>query len=253
MLPAQRKEEIYLLLNEKKFVSVTELCEALHYSQSTVRRDLKQMEQEQLVTCAHGGAVANIHPNMETPLAIRRSTNRHVKSLIARRAADMVEDNQMIIMDASTTVMEIIPFLRKKKNLTIITCCLSTAIQITEQLNCTLICSGGRYHAPVASLVGSSAEAMLKNWYADFMFFSANSIDVKNGLTDQGEEIAHLKSVMLQRAKQTVFLADSNKFGKTSACRIFPAPITHIITNYDPRFDMDCWKEYHDKMIFVDK
>lgn len=252
MIFDQRREEIFSLLNEKKYITIAELAEMLHFSESTVRRDLKKLEQERLVTCTHGGVVSNIHPNTETPLQLRLSANHYHKSRIARLAADMVEDNQIIMLDASTTAMEMIPYLRKKQNLTIITCCLSTAIQISEQLSCTLICTGGRYHAPCASLVGTSAEAMLKNWFADLMFFSVNSIDAQNGLTDQGEEVAHMKSAMLRQAKQTVLLADSSKFDKTSIFRLTYAPISRIITNSDPLFNEERWKSYREKMIFTE-
>lgn len=252
MLYEERRDKILQILNETKYTTVPELADKLHFSESTIRRDLKKLEQERMVYCAHGGITSNIHPNLETPLQLRLSTNRHTKSIIARRAADMVEDNMIVMMDASTSVMEMIPYLRNKKNLTIITCCLSTAIQVSELLDCTLICTGGRYHAPVGSLVGVSAEATIRNWFADIMFFSVNSIDPVNGLTDQGEEVAHMKSVMLNQTRKAVLLADSSKFGQTSAFRLTHAPITYIITNSDPRFDDECWKEYRSKMIFTD-
>lgn len=252
MLYAERRDMILQLLNEKKYITVAELSKKLHFSESTIRRDLKKLEQERMIYCSHGGITSNIHPNMETPLQLRLAANRRSKSVIARRAAEMVEDNMIVMMDASTTVMGMIPYLQNKKNLTIITCCLSTAIQVIELLDCSLICTGGRYHAPAASLVGLSAEAMVKNWFADIMFFSVHSIDPENGLTDQGEEIAHMKSAMLNQTRKSVLLADSSKFGQTSAFRLTHSPITHIITNSDPCFDKDCWKEYRNKMIFTD-
>ena len=252
MLYEERRDLILQIINEKEYTNVMELAEKLHFSESTIRRDLKKLEQERMVDGSHGGITSNIHPNMETPLQLRLSTNRKNKSIIARRAAEMVEDNMIVMMDASTSVMEMIPYLRGKKNLTIITCCLSTAIQVSELLDCILICTGGRYHAPVGSLVGVSAESTIKNWFADIMFFSVHSIHPENGLTDQGEEIAHMKSAMLNQARKAVLLADSSKFGQTSSFRIANVPITHIITNSDPRFDEDCWKEYRSKMIFTD-
>lgn len=251
MLPVQRKDEICALLREKKYLSISELCQTLHYSESTIRRDLKKMEKERLISCTRGGVISSVHPNMETPLMLRRNENHREKSSIARRAADMVGDNQIIILDASTTAMEMIPFLRNKKNLVILTCCLSTAILITEQLDCTLICSGGRYYPPVSSLVGPSAESMIKNWFADIMFFSVYAFDAQRGPTDQGEDVAHLKSVMLRQAKKTVMMADPGKFGKTGPCLLPDVNIDQIITTRDARFDDPQWKEWRKKMIFA--
>ncbi len=251
MVIEQRREKILEALSSKKYMTINELTQLLHFSESTVRRDLKKLEKEQLVTCARGGVVSNIHPNTETPLQLRLTTNHHSKSVIARRAAEMVKDNQIIMLDASTTAMEMIPHLSKKQNLTIITCCLSTAVLISEQLACTLICTGGRYHASCASLVGPSAESLIKNWFADIMFFSVHSVDSENGLSDQGEEVAHMKSIMLRQANQRVLLADASKFGTISIYRLSTPPITNYITNGDPKFNLSCWDGIRDKLIFV--
>ena len=99
--------------------------------------------------------------------------------------------------------------------------------------------------------MGFAAESALKSWFADMMFFSVNSVDAENGLTDQGEEIAQVKMAMLQQAKHTVLLADSGKFGHTSAYRLAPADVTTIVTDENPIFEQPCWKEYRQKMVFA--
>ena len=99
MLYEERRDLILQIINEKKYTNVMELAEKLHFSESTIRRDLKKLEQERMVYCSHGGITSNIHPNMETPLQLRLSTNRKNKSIIARRAAEMVEDNMIVMMD----------------------------------------------------------------------------------------------------------------------------------------------------------
>ncbi len=250
MIIAERQDAILRLLQGKKYLSIGDICSQLHYSESTLRRDLKRMEKEGLLIQTRGGVSADTHPNMETPLAMRISANRQYKSAIAYEAAKMVEDNMMIMMDASTTAMEMVPYLRSKKNLTIITCCLSTAVLIAETLDCNLICTGGRYHAPTAALVGGSAETSLKDWFADMLFFSVNSIDAVNGLTDQGEEIVQLKKTMIQQSRKAVLLADRKKFGQTAAFRLRPGHLDAIVTNPSPDFDEPEWEEYRKIMVF---
>jgi DeoR family transcriptional regulator, fructose operon transcriptional repressor len=253
MMTAERLQKIMILFKESQYLSVKELCECLHFSESTIRRDLKNLEHEKLLTCLRGGAVSENHPNYETPLTIRQTMNRPVKCQLAKKAAELVKDNHVILMDSSSTVIEMIPHLRGKKHLTIITCCLRTAATISEQLECTLICTGGRYHPPADAFVGSSAEKFMEHWFADIMFFSVNSVDAKNQLTDQAEEIAHMKVAMLSQAKKTVLLADSTKFGRTSVYRLCALnDVSFIITNPDPVFNSDCWKEHRSKMMFSD-
>ena len=252
MLQYERQQKILAFLETHQNASVRELAAAVYASEASVRRDIASLESRGIVERVYGGVLLAKYKNEVVPVELRDSAHSGVKDRLAAEAAKRIRHGDTVMMDASTSVMEMIPYLRGKKNLTIITCCLSTAIQVSELLDCILICTGGRYHAPVGSLVGVSAESTIKNWFADIMFFSVHSIHPENGLTDQGEEIAHMKSAMLNQARKAVLLADSSKFGQTSSFRIANVPITHIITNSDPRFDEDCWKEYRSKMIFTD-
>lgn len=253
MMTAERRSRILALTKEHNYLTLYEICRQLHFSESTIRRDLKALEHEGCIRLTRGGCIYNDHPNLETPQALRRAANLHVKRPIARRAAQFVQDNQIIMLDCSTTAMEMIPFLRQRRNLTIITNCQSTAALVAQQLECTLLSTGGKYNAPSASFVGFAAESALRNWFADIAFFSVHSIDSMHGPTDQGDEIARIKSVMFEQSQSAIMLADSTKFGRTSNYRLGPiANLSHIITNADPRFDDPAWSEYRKIMIYAE-
>lgn len=252
MLTMERRDRILELMKENHYLTIQEICEALRFSESTVRRDLKKLERDHLIRLTRGGCTFNNHPNLETPQVLRRTANLQLKRVIARRAAENVKDNQIIMLDCSTTVMEVIPFLKNRKNLTIITNCLTMASLVAQQLECTLFCTGGKYNAPGASFVGYTAEKELRNWFADIVFFSVNSIDARNGLTDQGDDVARIKAVMLEQSQQRIMLADSTKFGRTASYRLGSAEdITSLITNEDACFDDPRWSEYRKIMTFV--
>lgn len=252
MLPIERRYKILDLIKANNYLTIGEICKEISFSESTVRRDLKKLEHENLIRLTHGGCVLNDHPNSETPQVLRKASNLHLKRPIARYAADFVKDSQIVMLDGSTTVMEVIPFLRSRTNLTIITNCLTMATLVAQQLECHLFCTGGKYNIPSASFVGYSAVKELRNWFADIMIFSVNSIDKNNGLTDQGDEIAWVKSVMIEQSKKQILLADSTKFNRTSNYRLASiSDISNIITNEDTSFDNSCWNEYRDMMTFV--
>ena len=252
MITMERRDKILELMKENNYLTIQEICQHLCFSESTVRRDLKKLERDNLIRLTRGGCMFNDHPNLETPQALRRGTNLHLKRPLARVAAEMVRDNQIIMLDCSTTVMEIIPFLKSRKNLTIITNCLTIASLVAQQLECSLFCTGGKYNAPGASFVGYSAERELRNWFADIVFFSVNSIDEHNGLTDQGDEVARIKKVMMEQSRQRIMLADYTKFGRTASYRLGSAKdMTGIITNEAPCFDEPRWSEYRKIMTFV--
>ena len=252
MMSFERHDKILNLMKENNYLTIQEICGQLCFSESTVRRDLKKLERDNLIRLTRGGCILNDHPNLETPQALRLTANLHLKRPIARRAAEFVKDNQIIMLDCSTTVMEVIPFLKNRKNLTIITNCLTMASLVAQQLECSLFCIGGRYNAPSASFVGYVAEKELRNWFADIVFFSVNSIDERNGLTDQGDEVARIKSVMMEQSRQRIMLADSTKFGRTASYRLGSVEdVTNVITNANPCFDEPCWSEYRKIMTLV--
>lgn len=254
MLSIERRQALLETIDRQQYISITALCKTLHFSESTVRRDLKILMQENLVSLTRGGVMSNTHPNVETPMLLRHSANRLSKQMIAREAASFVKNNQIIMLDGSTTAMEMIPYLTSKKNLTIITCCLATANRIVELLDCTLLMTGGKYHVPTCSFVGTNAISALDHWYADAFFFSCNAINSSISLTDQGEEIAQLKSHMARHSKQSILLMDSTKFGNTAFYRLDIDDINHIITedaaSHPVREDSE-WAPIRKRVIFA--
>ncbi len=253
MLSIERQQKIMELFQIKSFLSVTYLRDQLFFSEATIRRDLEDLEQQGLIRRIRGGAICNTGSSIETPLAIRAAENSTDKKRIAKKAADIVRDNDVLFLDASTTVMELVPFLAHKANLTIITNCLQTSTIIADQLKCTLICTGGTYHRNTASLVGPFSESCVTKKFADVFLFSVQSVDSKNGLTDQGEEVAHLKSIMMRQAKSVVLLADASKFGRTAFCKVAPlSDVTTIVTNHSKVFHDECWNEFRTKFLYAD-
>lgn len=254
MLSIERRQALLETIDRQQYISITALCKTLHFSESTVRRDLKILMQENLVSLTRGGVMSNTHPNVETPMLLRHSANRLSKQMIAREAASFVKNNQIIMLDGSTTAMEMIPYLTSQKNLTIITCCLATANRIVELLDCTLLMTGGKYHVPTCSFVGTNAISSLDHWYADVFFFSCNAINSSMSLTDQGEEIAQLKSHMARHSKQSILLMDSTKFGNTAFYRLDIDDISHIITedaSSHPVRENSEWVPIRKRVIFA--
>ncbi len=254
MVNIERQRKIMELFLGNSFLSVKHLRDQLFFSEATIRRDLENLEQQGLIRRIRGGAISNSGSSIETPLAVRGSENNTEKRRIAKKATELVRDNDVVFLDGSTTTMEMIPFLSSKVNLTVITNCLRTATMIADQIKCKLICTGGTYHRSTASLSGPFAESCVAMKFADIFLFSVQSVDSKNGLTDQGEEIAHLKSIMMRQAKSIVLLADASKFGRTAFCKVAPlSAINTIITNRSNILDEDCWNEYRSKIVYAEE
>ena len=190
------------------------LSELVYASESTIRRDLTELEKSGKIRRTFGGAVLEETLTKEVPLLLRQNQNSQIKQQIAKRAAEYIKNGQVIFMDASSTVAHLIPYMSQFKDLTVITNSPQTSIELGKA-NIRNFCTGGFLLENSIAYVGQHAENFLRRIRADIMFFSTRGYQPETGeITDSSIEESELREVMLRQAKKKVFLCDSSKFGK---------------------------------------
>ena len=132
MIAIERRNGILEKLQEDKKVVVGELSQLYKVSEETIRRDLERLEKEGLCTKSYGGAVFNENNNVEMPFNVRKKSNATGKQKIAELIADMVEDGEHILLDASTTAVYIAKALKRKRNLTVVTNSIEVLIELSD-------------------------------------------------------------------------------------------------------------------------
>lgn len=210
----ERRQTILRLLKEQPGIKVTQLAELLDSSEGTIRNDLTALENERKLQRVRGGAVVIERPELIIGEAAR-VVNASTKQRIARWAAEMVEDGDAILMDASTTVGFMVPFLADRRRLTILTNGLETARLLANNPNHKVILVGGVVSASGNATTSLMGTAMLHDLYIRLAFVSALGFSVEAGLTERSLEEAQLKQAMLASVQRTVALVDSSKLGKT--------------------------------------
>lgn len=134
-----RQQEIVSILRQNSSAKVTELSQLLGVSKVTIRSDLDALEESGYIERIRGGAVLRDNYRILTPaLAERAKVNEPAKERIARRAAEMIHDGDLILLDDSTTTMYMVPYLKKRKNLTIVTNGVETALALSQDRQHTL-------------------------------------------------------------------------------------------------------------------
>ncbi len=215
MLQCQRQEEILSVLEQKKTMHISELATSLYVSEATIRRDLNTLEKLGLVKRVYGGVMLSKYAgSTDLPLSLREHERRPQKDLIAAKAANLLHNGATIILDASSTVQHMIPYLTDYDNLTVIT----NSMKVIDQLEGTDIrafCTGGHFIPRNRAFAGTAAIHMLKDIYADYVFFSAQGISLTGEISDFSEEETLLRKVMLTRAARSYFLCDHSKIGQS--------------------------------------
>ncbi len=120
MFAEERQEKLLGILREKRKVAVSEMCDVFNVSGATIRADLRQLEEEGLLTRTHGGAVLRTRASFEQASDAREIVNLSAKERIGQRAA-LVEDGDIIVLDTGTTTLHIARNIRDRQNVTVVT------------------------------------------------------------------------------------------------------------------------------------
>lgn len=213
MFSEERQRKIAELLKEKSSLRVTALAEKFNVSESTIRRDLQEMEERGVLTRTHGGAVGIQRTNFELSFKQKESEGRQEKVVIGQFAAEMIKDGDTVILDAGTTTLEIARHI-KAERLTVITNSIDIAAILSNNENVELIVTGGSMRTTTRAMVGHITEYILKNFRVDIAFIGANGISVDEGVTTPNFTEAQTKKSMMNVANKVIVVADSTKFNK---------------------------------------
>ncbi len=229
MRRAQRLDEILARLASRGSVSVRELTENLDASPATVRRDLKLLEQQKLLSRSHGGAVGN-GLLYELPVRYRGGQHAEEKSRIADAGVGRIADAQTIGLTGGTTTTEIARRLRDR-TLTVVTNAVNIASDLVISETIRLVVTGGVARPQSYELIGPLAERTLDGLNVDLMFLGVDGVNA-SGATTHDEIEAQTDRRMVERAARVIVVCDSSKIGRSALSSIIPlSEIDELITD----------------------
>lgn len=217
----EREKAILEIAFKEKSVTVSKLAKRLYASEPSIRRDLASLSRQKLLRRVHGGAVLDENgiSEIKVPFLVRELEKSDEKLLIARKAADLVTDNSVIFLDASTSCYNMIPFLSEKSGILVITNGIKALTRLGEY-NIKCIGTGGDVVNSCLAFVGDSARNAVERYNADFCFFSSRGLSEKGEITDISEAESCVRRAMLSRSKQAYMLCTSDKLGKLFYCKL---------------------------------
>lgn len=233
MLIEQRINKITEYLHEKKSASIEELVALLHVSKDTIRRDLIQLEKKNVLKRIHGGAMLVNREALIFDYQERVNKLELIKEKIARLASERISNNSSILLDSSTTVEAVIPYLNHKGIFTV-TNSLSHAILLAQLENCEVSILPGKIHKKQLFIYGAETVKKISEYNVDYALLGVFAIN-KNGLFIHTEEEGLVKRQIVEQSKQVIALADHTKIETTglfNVCRL--AEIDCLITDKKP-------------------
>ena len=210
-----REKQILEILLKQKNVTVKELSELLFISEPSVRRDLASLEKQNLIKRVHGGAVIEetMLSKNKIPFLIREYEESSAKMLIAQKAIDLICDNDVVFLDASTSCYYLIPFLASKRNITVVTNGVKALTKLAEY-DINTISTGGALVNSCLALVGEEAYKTIETFNADVALFSCRGLSDDGYLTDIAPEENNIRKRMIKNSEKSYLLCTQEKIGK---------------------------------------
>ncbi|BAD41283.1 DeoR-family transcriptional regulator [Symbiobacterium thermophilum IAM 14863] len=228
----ERLDQILKHLQQHGQVQVRDLAQQFGVSEMTIRRDLERLAREGHLVRTYGGATAAAGLIGEQPFAAKAVSHIEEKERIARAAADLVQDGDVVLLDAGSTTLAISRCLRGRKGLTVITVDLKIALELCDEPGIEVIVTGGTAMPEIYSLLGPVAEQFLRGLTVNIAFLGSSAVDVDFGLTTPTLSKVPLKRAMIGAAQHAVLVADSSKFNRRATYQICPlSSLSRVITD----------------------
>jgi len=231
----ERQEEIARILEERGRARVNDLASRFGVSGVTIRRDLGVLESENRAVRTHGGAIAPDERGAELAFDIRERLQANEKVLIGEAAAELVRDGESIVMDASTTALQVARSLKRRRgwsHLTVITNGLRLASELAGMPGIAVLMLGGRVRWEALSVVGQLGDGLFERINVQKAIIGAAGFTLDVGLTDATEEEAQIKRAMVIAAREVVAVVDHTKWGRTAFATFCRSDqITTIVTD----------------------
>ena len=240
LLVEERRRRILDLVRTRERLTVGELVKHFGVSPVTVRGDLDALAANGEIVRSHGGAIKVRDAFPDLPLNVKETLHHAEKVRIGHAAAQLIREDEIVILDSGTTTAEIarqVKFL-KLKSLTVVTNALNVGLELANLPHVRIVMVGGLLRHTSSSTVGPHAELTLRGLNADRLFLGVDALDPEIGVSTPDLLEAQVNRLMIKVSREVTAVADSSKFLRRSLSIITEMSAIHrVITDdkADPR------------------
>lgn len=245
MFAEQRRQKILEILDKSGSTTLTELTRLLNASESTIRRDLQEMDKKGQLVRVFGGAmsVSSKVDLREENVSERQSINIKEKQRIGKYAASLIRPDDFVYIDAGTTTGAMLPFITETSAVYVTNAVAHGLELVRRGFRVNLI--GGEIRAATEAVVGNAACEEICSFNFTKCFMGTNGATPDSGLTTPDIGEALIKSRALKQSRERYVLCTSEKFRIISPVRFFAFDDVTIITDRYP----NSWYEQQDNII----
>ncbi|WP_327308299.1 DeoR/GlpR family DNA-binding transcription regulator [Streptomyces sp. NBC_01298] len=238
MTRKERWQTLLDLLVERGELEVEPAAEALGVSAATIRRDLDQLAEQQLLVRTRGGAVLH-GVSYELPLRYRTSRRAAEKRRISETVAALIVPGEVIGLTGGTTTTEVARALAARPDLaagstgspalTVVTNALNIAGELVIRPQFKIVLTGGVARPQSYELTGPLAMEVLGQLSVDTAVVGVDAFDPADGAATRHEDEAAMNRLLCERARRVVIAADSSKLGVRAFARIVSTDAVDVL------------------------
>lgn len=270
MKPHERQAKILELLHQQGYITVDDLSNSMDVSTMTIRRDLDQLQQINLITRHFGGAslspeqenlkyrnnptefgvtLATERKDWEWPWMLRKTLHLEEKQKIGKIAASFVHEDDVIVMDAGTTTVQVARNLTQN-HLTVISNFLPILYLLSTQTNIELIGIGGTLAKGNQWFTGPDVVNTIHSMNANLAIMATTGLSLTKGLTNRKLHDAEIKRAMIEIAEKVILVMDSSKMHRHTLATVGPLEMINILVT-DTGISNEDKKAIEDKGVEV--
>jgi len=228
-LLSQRQKKILQALRLKQPVSIHDLAQSVQMSDSTLRRNLQELTEMNLIVRQSGKVYWAFPPDTENPFLLRGMVNEDEKQRIACAALELVRNGETIYISGGTTTLEFACLLPGKRRITVITNSLPVANALTGDRNIKLVVLGGEVRWGEQTMHGHLTLNGIEQLRADKLFYGIEAVSLEHGLTHSQLVEVSTDRALINACAQTILLSDHTKFGRVAPAIVVAVNQVHTI------------------------
>jgi DeoR family fructose operon transcriptional repressor len=241
VLIAERRRRLLEEVSVRGYASFRELADVLGTSESTVRRDLRQLVAGGLLESTRGGvatAVAGGAGESAGSVAVTAVADpvQAEREAIAAHAATLVAPGSAVLLGPGRTTHALARCLARGGPLTVVTNSIPVTQALSGAAQIDVVVVGGTLRRSIGALVGPITEQNLQGLRGVQVFLSGDGVSVERGLTTPNVFAAATDQAFAAAGRQVVVLADHTKIGHDTMCQTVPSDRIDVLVT-DPASD----------------
>ena len=230
----KRQHDLLSLASQEGYVSVENLAETFEVTQQTIRRDINNLCDQELLTRTHGGAfyTSGVH---NVAYSSRKSLASDEKKEIANAVAAFIPDNSSIVINIGTTTEQVAHSLLSHQGLKVITNNINIVNIFSQSNNAEVWLAGGKVRNIDSAVIGINTAEFIKQFKVDYAVVGVSAIDNDGALMDFDYEDVLVSKAIFNHCRKLILVADNFKFDSTAPMLIGNiSEIDILVTNFKP-------------------